>query len=423
MSPGKLDLDEYALGLGRRAKEAAAELSTVLSAKKDAALLAAARLIRSSAKELQAENARDLDAGRKVDLSAAMLDRLELTASRIEGMAAGLEAVVALRDPVGETLSGWRRPNGLSIEKVRVPLGVILMIYESRPNVTADAAALTLKSGNAVILRGGKEAIHSNLAIGGILRQAIRGEGLPGGSVQVVETADRALLGRLLKMKDHIDLVIPRGGKGLIERVTTESLIPVIKHYEGICHTYVDGAADLEMATEVCANAKVQRPGVCNAMETMLVHEAVAEGFLPMIAARLGEAGVEMRGDEAAREIIPGMGMAAVEDWSTEYLDLILSIKVVKNVDEAIGHIRRYGSGHSDAIVSGEIAAVRKFVDEVDSSAVFVNASTRFNDGGEFGFGAEIGISTDKIHARGPMALPELTSYKYVVWGDGQVRR
>ncbi len=415
-------MDKYALELGRKAREAATELAGLTSAKKDAWLKGAAAAIRESADELQAANEKDLAAGREAGLSEALLDRLTLDEKRIEGMAAGLETMAALGDPVGEVIGGWRRPNGLRIEKVRVPIGVVLMIYESRPNVTADAAGLILKSGNACILRGGKEALHSNVAIAGILRGTAREAGLPEAGIQMVETADRALVGKLLTNTKNIDLVIPRGGKGLIARVVADSRIPVIKHYEGICHTFVDKSADIDMAVEISFNAKVQRPSVCNAMETLLVDEGIAGEFLPAVCKRLADAGVEMRGDEASRAIYGGMEKAVEEDWSTEYLDLILSIKVVRNLDEAIEHIRRYGSAHSDAIVSRDHESVETFVNEVDSSAVFVNSSTRFNDGGEFGFGAEIGISTDKLHARGPMALEELTSYKYAVYGNGQVR-
>jgi len=415
--------DDYALMLCRRAKEAAAALATATSGRKDAALKAAAAMIRSRASDLSAANRKDLDEGHKANLPAALLDRLELAPKRIEAMAAGLEQIAALKDPVGEIIAGWRRPNGLLIEKVRVPIGVILMIYESRPNVTADAAALTLKSANAVILRGGSEAIRSNMAIAAVFAEAVESQGLPPAAIQVVETTDHAFVGKLLKMTGYIDLAIPRGGKSLIKYVTEESRVPVIKHYEGVCHTFVDETADLKMASDICFNAKVQRPGVCNAMETMLVHEAVAGRFLPEISARMAAAGVELRGDDASRAVCPEMKSATEDDWSTEYLDLILSIKVVKDVGEAIEHIRRYGSAHSDAIVSRDEPSIERFVNEVDSSAVFVNTSTRFNDGGEFGFGAEVGISTDKLHARGPMGLEELTSYKYVVYGSGQVRQ
>ncbi|MHC4713097.1 MAG: glutamate-5-semialdehyde dehydrogenase [Planctomycetota bacterium] len=422
MSSEGRDLSSYATSLVENARRAAADLVLATAASKDAALRAAAAAVRKNGDTLRKENEKDLAAGRAVGLSPALLDRLELTEKRIEGMAAGFERVAALKDPVGEIISGWSRPNGLRIRKVRVPLGVILMIYEARPNVTADAAALTIKSGNSVILRGGKEAVHSNLAIGGLIRGAVEEAGLPGGAVQMVETTERALVGKLLSMTGRIDLVIPRGGKGLIKRVVEESRIPVVKHYEGVCHTFVDATADLEMAREICFNAKVQRPSVCNAMETLLVHEEVAADFLPLMCKRFREANVELRGDEAARAYFPDMKEAAEEDWSTEYLDLILSIKVVKGVDEAIEHISTYGSAHSDAIVSSDLGSVEEFTTRVDSSAVFVNTSTRFNDGEQFGFGAEMGISTDKLHARGPMALEELTSYKYMVYGEGQLR-
>lgn len=418
-----LNIDEYAVSLCNRAREAAAVLATLPSQKKDAALRRAAAALRAEAGFLTSENVKDIQAGQTAGLSKAILDRLQLTPRRIEEMAAGIEQVAALTDPIGEIIRGWRRPNGLAIQKVRVPIGVILMIYESRPNVTADAAGLCLKSGNAVILRIGKEARHSGAAIASVFSAAVEAEGLPAGAVQMVETPEHSFVTRLLKMPERINLVIPRGGKALIKAVVEESLIPTIKHYEGICHTFVDATADLEMASDICFNAKVQRPAVCNAMETLLVHDAVAKEFLPAMSARFAGAGVELRGDTASRTICPEMKAATEEDWSTEYLDLILSIKVVKDVSEAIRHIRIYGSAHSDAIVSRDWTSIEQFVNEVDSSAVFVNTSTRFNDGGQFGFGAEIGISTDKLHARGPMALEELTSYKYVVYGSGQLRQ
>ena len=423
MSHKSLNTDDYAVSLGRAAREAATALAGISASKKDAALRAAAAALRNSADRITAENQKDLDAARSAGLSKAVLDRLELTPKRVEEMAGGLEDVAALRDPVGEVMSGWRRPNGLLIMKVRVPLGVILMIYEGRPNVTADAAALCLKSGNACLLRGGSEAFNSNAAIAAALRNAVRQEGLPAGTIQTVGTTEHSFVTRLLKLPQFIDLVIPRGGKELIKAITAESRIPVIKHYEGICHTFVDASADLKMASDICFNAKVQRPGVCNAMETMLVHQDVAGRFLPEVCARFEGAGVELRGDEASGAIWPRMKAASEDDWYTEYLDLILSIKVVKDVGEAIAHIRKYGSAHSDAIVSRDWPSIERFVNEVDSAAVFVNTSTRFNDGAQFGFGAEIGISTDKLHARGPMALEELTSYKYVVYGDGQLRQ
>jgi len=351
-----------------------------------------------------------------------MLDRLELTDSRIQSMAKGVVTIAELADPVGEVLAEWTRPNGMTITKVRVPIGVILFIYESRPNVTVDAFALCMKSGNAVILRGGSEAFHSNHALFGLIRQSLVAAGIGRDAVQMVGTTDREAVGELLRLSEHIDLVIPRGGYGLVRRVTEESRIPVIKHFAGICHTYVDADADLSLAADVCVNAKVQRPGTCNAMETMLVHESAAEEFLPAVAERLKAAGVELRGDERTLAILPDVRAASEEDYRTEYLDLILNVKVVDSLGEAIDHIATYGSAHSDAIITTNEAAAERFTREVDSSAVFVNCSTRLNDGGVFGFGAEVGISTDKIHARGPMALPELTIYKYIVHGTGQLR-
>ena len=351
-----------------------------------------------------------------------MLDRLTLSSERICDMAEGLRVVAGLPDPVGRTLAGWCRPNGLSIRRVAVPIGVILMIYEARPNVTAEAAALCLKSSNVAILRGGKEAIHTNLAIGAVMADCLKKAGLPPAAIQLVETTDRAVVGQLLARGDAIDLVIPRGGKGLIERVARESSIPVIKHFEGVCHTFVDKDADLEMALAICMNAKVQRPGVCNAMETLLVHKGIAKKFLPRLAQEMKAAGVELRGCPKTRTILPKTKAARKSDWTTEYLDLTLSIRVVESVEEAIDHIETFGSHHSDAVVTKNYENAQRFVREVDSSAVFVNCSTRFNDGGQFGLGAEIGISTDRLHARGPMALEELTIYKYVVEGDGQIR-
>ena len=351
-----------------------------------------------------------------------MLDRLRLTEKRLREMADGLLTVAGLHDPVGGTISGWLRPNGLRIEKIRVPIGVIVVIYESRPNVTADAAALCLKAGNAIILRGGKEALNSNLAIHSILAESLEAAGLPRACIQIVDITDHAVVGELVKATGLVDLVIPRGGEGLIRAVAEQATVPVIKHYKGVCHTYVDKAADLDLAMKVCLNAKLQRPGVCNSMETLLVHRAVAAEFLPGIAEELKKAGCELRGCEESRKVIPSMTAAADEDWDTEYADLILSVKLVGSVEEAVEHIAAHGSQHSDAIISDDIVSVSKFVDGVDSSAVFVNTSTRFNDGGQFGMGAEIGISTDKLHARGPMGLEELTSYKYVVTGRGQVR-
>jgi glutamate-5-semialdehyde dehydrogenase len=372
--------------------------------------------------EIAAANQVDIEEGRNAGLSDAMLDRLLLTDARMQGMIKGLGAVAALKDPIGTRISRWIRPNGLEIVKQRVPIGVIGIIYESRPNVTADTAALCLKTANAIILRGGKEAVHSNAAIADAMVAGGRRKGLPEHAVQLVRTTDREAVRELVQLDGRVDLVIPRGGEALIRAVTEMAHVPVIKHYKGVCHTYVDASADLAMALDICENAKCQRPGVCNAMETLLVHADVAGEFLPALAERLAGHEVELRGDAAARRIVAGMGEAGEEDWYAEYLDMILAVRVVESVQAAVAHINTYGSRHSDAIVA-EAEAVRKaFVQEVDSSSVYVNASTRFTDGGEFGMGAEIGISTDKLHARGPMGLEELTTYKYVIYGDGQIR-
>ncbi len=414
--------EEYVAGLLSSARRAATSLAMASTAKKDAALLEAADGFLAQADRLKAANEEDVKAAQSAGLSKAMVDRLRLTDKRISDMAEGLRVVAQLRDPVGELIGGWVRPNGLRIEKVRVPLGVILMIYEARPNVTADAAALCLKSGNAVILRGGKEALRSNLAIHAVFADALAAVGLDRGCAQMVETPDRAVVDILLRAEGKIDLVIPRGGEGLIRAVVEKSRVPVIKHYKGVCHTFVDRTADLDMAEKVCINAKVQRPAVCNAMETLLVHSAGAQEFLPRIAAGLKEAGCDLRGCEKSRQIVSDMTPATEEDWFEEYNDLILAVRVVDSLDEAIEHIAKYGSQHSDAIITADLSSAREFADRVDSSAVFINTSTRFNDGAQFGMGAEIGISTDKLHARGPMALPELTSYKFVVYGEGQVR-
>jgi len=338
-------------------------------------------------------------------------------------MVKGINEVIDLPDPVGEVIKMWRRPNGLLVGKMRVPIGVIGIIYEARPNVTSDAAVLCLKSGNAVILRGGSEAYHSNRIIVKYLREGLVEAGLPAESIQFLPFLEREAVKILLRLNDYIDLIIPRGGEGLIKTVTEESTIPVIKHYKGICHVYVDEYADLNMAISISYNAKVQRPGVCNAMETLLVHEKIASDFLPPMAEKFRKGGVELKGCEKTREIIPDIEKATEEDWTTEYLALILSIRIVKDIEEAIRHINFYGSHHSDAIVTRDYSKAKKFLEEVDSAAVYVNASTRFTDGGEFGMGAEIGISTDKLHARGPMGLEELTSYKFIIFGDGQVRK
>ncbi|MEI7437953.1 MAG: glutamate-5-semialdehyde dehydrogenase, partial [bacterium] len=372
---------------------------------------------------IQAANALDLAAGRAAGLSAPLLDRLTLSAARVTAMASGLREVAALRDPVGRVLRRTKRPNGLVIVKRRVPIGVIAIIYESRPNVTADAAGLCFKAGNAVILRGGKEALHSNGAIVAAMLAGGIPQGLPADAVQWIATPDREAVRELVQLEGRVDLVMPRGGESLIRSVTAQAHVPVIKHYKGVCHTYVDADADLEMALAIAENAKCQRPGVCNAMETLLVHESVAARFLPMVVQRLGvQRHVELRGDAAACAITPGMSPATEDDWSAEYQDLILAVRVVASLEAAVAHIQRYGSAHSDAIVTSSPAAAARFLSDVDSATVYVNASTRFTDGGEFGMGAEIGISTDKLHARGPMGLEELTTYKYQITGTGQIR-
>ncbi len=415
-------IEDTVVQLCRAAREAGRQLATATTNAKNDALRGGAQLLRDRASEVVEANQLDLEAGRAAGLTAALLDRLTLTRDRVEGVAKGLEQVAALDDPVGETIERWRRPNGLEINQIRIPIGVIGMIYESRPNVTADAAALCLKSGNAVILKGGKEAIHTNTAIARILGTAIVGAGIPAASVQLIESTERAATKTLLKQSDYIDVIVPRGGPSLIEAITKESSIPVIQHYAGICHVYVDAEADLEMAQAIAVNSKVQRPGVCNAMETLLVHSAVAERFLPSVAAELISKGVELRGCPRTKALVPSAEAATEEDWNTEYLDLILSIRVVDSLDDAVDHIARHGTGHSDAIVTDSYSGAQKFTARVDSSAVYVNASTRFTDGEMFGFGAEVGISTNRLHARGPMGLRNLTTYKYVVQGNGQIR-
>jgi glutamate-5-semialdehyde dehydrogenase len=367
-------------------------------------------------------NKKDLDAAKEAGVSGALLDRIALDPGRVRGMAKGLRDVAALPDPVREIVKMWRRPNGLQVGRMRIPLGVIAIIYEARPNVTADAAALCLKSGNAVILRGGSEAYFSNQAIGQILRKACAQTRVPREAVQIVQSKDHAFVQELLQLEEYIDLVIPRGGEELIRAVVARSKVPVIKHYKGVCHVYVDSDASLEMAERICMNAKVQRPSVCNAMETLLVHEGIAPTFLPSLITKYRAAGVEIRGCEKTCALVSEIKKATEADWSTEYLDLILSVRVVKDLDEAIDHIERYGSEHTETIVTTNYQKSRDFIDRVNSSAVMVNASTRFNDGGELGLGAEIGISTSKIHAFGPMGLEELTTTKFIVLGDGQIR-
>jgi glutamate-5-semialdehyde dehydrogenase len=417
-----MDLAAYATDLGRRARAASRLLATTTGARKNAWLCRAADLVEERRGEILAANEQDLAAAREQGLTGAQIDRLRLTPERLRGVTAGLREVAALPDPVGQVRESRVRPNGLEVYKVGVPLGVILFLYESRPNVTVDAAALCVKSGNALILRGGKEALHSNAALHRLLQDGLCACGLPADAVQLVTTPDRAVVGHLLKLSETIDLVIPRGGEGLIRRVVEEARMPVLKHYKGNCHVYVERTADLDRAERILVNAKCQRPGVCNAAESLLVDEAVAAVFLPRAAAALHQRGVELRGCPKTRRWIPDAMPATDVDYAAEYLDLILSIKVVAGVEEAIAHINQYGSGHTEAIVTNDLGAARRFTAGVDSSAVLVNASTRFNDGFELGLGAEIGISTDKFHARGPCGLVELTSYKYIVYGDGQVR-
>jgi glutamate-5-semialdehyde dehydrogenase len=406
----------------RRTRAAAGPLSLVQTETKNAALRAMAAAVRRDAASILRANAADVRAAEKKKTPPAMVARLRLDDKKIEGIARALENIADLADPVGRTLVERDRPNGLKIRKVSVPIGVILIIFESRPNVTADCMALCLKSGNAVLLKGGSEALNSNKALFRSLSAAAYQAGIPKGSFELVTVPGRAAVRALLGLDTLIDLVIPRGGESLIREVARLSKIPVIKHYKGICHTYVDREADLDKAVRIAVNAKAQNPSVCNAMETLLVHADVAAVFLPRVGRALDEKKVELRADAAARRYLPGARAATEKDWSTEYLDLILSIRVVRSLDEALAHIERYGSRHSETIVTENREAARRFTDAVDASAVFVNASTRFNDGGEFGMGAEMGISTDKLHARGPMGLEELTSYKYVVVGDGQIR-
>ncbi|HUK56372.1 MAG TPA: glutamate-5-semialdehyde dehydrogenase [Nitrospiria bacterium] len=417
-----MDIRSYVTEKARGAKTAARKLAAVSSTVKNTALLKMADALVDQASALLSANAKDLQEADRRGLPGAMVDRLTLNTKRIGEMAAGLHDVATLPDPVGEVIKMVRRPNGMQVGRVRVPIGVIGIVYESRPNVTADAAGLCLKAGNAVVLRGGSEAVHSNAAIVQILSTAGAASGLPEGCVAFLDSPDRQAVMEMLKLDALIDLIIPRGGEALMKTVTEHSRIPVIKHDKGLCHTYVDEGADLSMARAICFNAKVQRPGTCNAMETLLVHEDVAPAFLPGMIRALQDAGVEVRGCSKTRAIISGIKEADEEDWTTEYLDLILSVKIVKSLDEAMEHIARYGSQHSEAIVTRDYVRARRFLNEVDACAVFVNASTRLNDGYQFGLGAEIGISTSRIHARGPMGLEELTTTKYIVLGEGQLR-
>jgi glutamate-5-semialdehyde dehydrogenase len=413
---------DYARQLGDRARTASRQLATASGALKQRWLHHAADRLIQQADELLARNANDVAAAPQSGLTPAEIDRLTLTRSRLESIANALREVAALTDPVGEVIEGYVRPNGLQVQKVRVPLGVVFFIYESRPNVTADAAALCVKSGNAVILRGGKEALQSNVGLYRVLKESLVEVGLPEHAVQLVASPDREIVGELLKLRSQIDVTIPRGGKSLIERVTAEATMPVIKHYDGICHVYVDRSADLAMALDILRNSKCQRTGVCNAAECVLIHTAAASEFLPMAAAMFADEQVEIRGCPETCRRIPAAKAVTEQDYRTEYLDRIISCRVVNDLEQALDHIATYGSQHTESIVTRDLAAAERFVAGVDSSAVMVNASTRFNDGGELGLGAEIGISTDKFHARGPCGLRELTSYKWVVRGNGQVR-
>jgi glutamate-5-semialdehyde dehydrogenase len=408
--------------LAARARAAARQLAVSTGQKREQALLTAARLIRQSAQELKTANARDLEVAGQMHLSSAMIDRLKLSDKGIESMALALEQIAAQTDPVGQTLAAYNRPNGLRVEKRRVPLGVVGIVYESRPNVTADAAGLCIKSGTACILRGGKEALHSNTAIAHLLREGLVQAGLSADAVIMIDVTDRAIVLAMAQAEGLIDVIVPRGGEGLIRAVVESATIPVIKHYTGVCHVYVHAAADLDMAERIIINAKCQRPGVCNAAEKLLVDEAVAASFLPSVCRKLRAAGVELRGCPRACQIVPDMKAATEADWKTEYLELILTVGVVRDLGAAIDHINAHGSGHTDAIITRDLSAAQRFTAEVDSSSVMVNASTRLADGGIYGLGAEVGISTDKLHARGPMGAEDLTTYKWIITGQGHLR-
>ena len=417
-----MDIKNYMLDVGQRARRAARALSKAGTAAKNTALLAAADAVERDKAALLAANKKDMDAARQAGLDTAMLDHLELNEARLKSMAEGLRQIAALPDPVGEITDLKYRPAGFQVGKMRVPLGVIGIIYESRPNVTADAAGLCLKAGNAAILRGGSEALHSNQAIAACIHAGLKRAGLPEHAVQVIETSDRTAVGELIRMKQYVDVIVPRGGKGLIERVSKEATVPVLKHLDGVCHVYIDDKADVEKAVKVAYNAKTQRYGTCNTMETLLVNKDIAARVLPQLAKMYQEAGVELRGDEATRALAPNAKAASEEDWNTEYLAPILAVRVVKDLDEAIEHIEQHGSQHTDAIVTEDFSHAQRFLREVDSSSVMVNASTRLADGFEYGLGAEIGISTDKLHARGPVGLEGLTTQKFIVLGEGHVK-
>ena len=417
-----MNLHQSMIDMGDRAVAASRQLAALGTRRKNLILEAMAEALDAARDRIKEANGRDMAAGRAAGLSDAMLDRLLLTDRRIEAMISGVRALIGLKDPVGQKISRWIRPNGLIIQKVRVPIGVIGIIFESRPNVAVDAAALCFKTSNAVILRGGKEALESNKVLVELLQTGGSRKGLPPHSIQLITTTDHDAVRELVQLEGRVDLVIPRGGEALIRAVTEQSYVPVIKHYKGVCHAFVDAAADPAKALDIIENAKCSRPGVCNALEKVLVHEKIAAEFLPKLAARMAERSVELRGDDSARAIVPAIKPAAPADWDEEYLDLILTIGVVPTLEAAIAHINRHGSHHSDTILSEDEKAQDAFLEQVDSACVYANASTRFTDGGEFGMGAEIGISTDKLHARGPMGLEELTTYKYVVRGDGQIR-
>ena len=416
-------IGRYMAEVGQCARAASRIVGRAETRVKDAALRAIADALEAAEEPLIAANRLDMDAGRATGLEPALLDRLELTTKGVRAMAQGLREVAAQSDPVGEITDLKYRPSGIQVGRMRVPLGVIGIIYESRPNVTADAAALCLKAGNAAILRGGSEALHSNRAIAACIQQGLSTAGLPADTVQVIDTADRAAVGALIRMTEYVDVIVPRGGKGLIERISREARVPVIKHLDGVCHVYIDDRADLDKAVTVAYNAKTQRYGTCNTMETLLVAEGIAEQVLPMLGRRYREAGVELRGCERTRVILPGVKAATEDDWTTEYLAPILAVRVVNDLDEAMDHIAAYGSAHTDAIVTEDYSRARRFLREVDSSSVMVNASTRLADGGEYGLGAEVGISTDKLHARGPVGVEGLTTQKFVVLGDGHIRQ
>ncbi len=417
-----IDFKQELMVMGQATRQTARKLAVLPGTRKERCLNAMADAIMDQQTSLHQANQQDLAAGREQGLSKAMLDRLELTPERIKEMARGLRVLVGLPDPVGRVDSTWIRPNGLKIRKVRVPIGVIGIIYESRPNVTADAAGLCLKAGNAVFLRGGSESLRSNRAIVSALHQGLRSCDLPEAAIQLLPWTDRAAVAAMLKMNQYIDLIIPRGGEGLIRAVVENSTIPVIKHYKGVCHIYVDQAADPAMATAIVENAKCQRPGVCNALETLLIHRDLAASLAPKLYTVLNDKGVELRGDPEFCRLVPQARPASDDDWGREFLDLILAVRVVDSIEQAIEHIAEFGSGHSEAIITENKTAASLFTEHVDAAAVYVNASTRFTDGGQFGMGAEIGISTDRIHARGPMGIDELTTYKYIVAGSGQIR-